>query len=95
MEVKKYEFALGRFGTILDHDGHEQRMRTADDKDVDQMLDDKGEISVSDHIMALVDQEQDRFQKMSYTEALERVRKKNVHLFRLYASESGGRLRVY
>ena len=91
MQLRKYTFPF----VSLDDAGHERETRLADDKDVDQVLDDKGEISVSDHIMQLVDQEQDRWPMLDFKTAVERVRKKNVHLFRLYSSESGGRLRVY
>ena len=69
--------------------------RLATDDEVDVALPDKGEISVSDHIMALVDAEQDKWPQLDFKTAVERVRKRELKLFTIYASESGGRLRIY
>ena len=60
------------------------------------LADDDDQIrSPSDHITALVDQEQDKWPQLDFKTALERVRKREPKLFQLYASESGGRLRIY
>ena len=91
MELKRYSFPF----VSLDDAGHERETRLADAKDVDQVLDDKSETSPSEHIWALVEAEQDRHPQLDQRSALERVRKKNPELFRLYASESAGRLRIY
>ena len=91
MELKTYEFP---FGLTLDDDGHEQHQRLATDDDTEEILS-EGPGSPSDHIWMLVEAEQDRFPQLDQKTALERVRKKNPKLFRLYASESAGKLRVY
>ena len=92
MELKRYSFP---FNLILDYSGNEQHQRTANNDDAAKLLDGSGEISPSEHIHQLALAEQDRFQKMTYVEAVERVRKKNPQLIQLYASESAGALRVY
>ena len=96
MQLKTYEFPFGLtlddLPIVLDDDGHEQHQRPATDADLGG---DGEETSPSEHIMKLVDQEQDRWPSLDQRSALERVRKKNPELFRLYASESAGRLRVY
>ena len=89
MLVKRYEFAFGRFGTILDDSGNEQEVRLADAED------EISECSPSQHIWMLVEAEQDKHPQLDQKTAVERVRKKNPKLFQLYASESGGMLRVY
>lgn len=89
MQLKRYSFPFN----ILDDDGNEQNQRLATDEDLDDVL--EGQSSPSEHLHALTLAEQDRFQKMTYLEALERVRNKNPQLMRLYASESAGALRVY
>ena len=96
MQLKRYEFGLGRFGKILDEHGNEENVRLADDDAVEKLLAGDGkETSPSEVRHALVRAEQDKFQKIGYVEALERVRNKNPQLMRLYASESAGCLRVY
>ena len=90
MQLKKYAFPF----TVLDDSGHERRMRTADDDDVAELLQDQIG-SPSEHIHQLILAEQDRFEKITYSTALERVRKRNPKLFRIYASECGGKLRIY
>lgn len=92
MQLKKYEFP---FGLTLDDAGHERETRLADDKGVDQMLDDEDETSPSEHIWMLVEAEQDKHPQLDQKSAVERVRKKNPQLFTLYASESAGMLRIY
>lgn len=93
MPLKKYAFPL----KILDDLGHALHQRLANDAELDAALagQEGEETSPSEHLHALTLAEQDRFQKMTYTEALERVRNKNPKLMRLYASESAGCLRVY
>lgn len=91
MELKTYSFPF-----ILDDDGNEHPARLATDDDAAKVLaEGENPGSPSEHLHQLVLAEQDRFQKMGYSEALERVRKRNPKLMRLYASESAGRLRVY
>lgn len=100
MHVKSYETKVGSvrkysFPFVLDDDGQEQRTRMADDGDVEDALDQSGPGSPSEAIHQLVLKEQERFRKMGYTEALQRVRDRNPSLMRLYAAEVGGCVRVY
>ena len=95
MQLKKYEFPFGLddgLPIVLDDDGKPQRQRPATDAD---LAGDMRKISVSEHIWQLVEAEQDKWPQLDQKTALERVRKKNPKLFRLYASESAGKLRVY
>ena len=92
MELKKYSFPF----VVLDDDGHEKHQRLATDDDAEKLLaegEDPGSPSEYLHLLTLA--EMDRFQKMTYAEALARVRNKNPALMKLYASETNGCLRVY
>ena len=88
MELKRYTFPFGLLS--LDDDGKEQHQRLAADDDLAG-----GPGSPSEHIWALVEAEQDKHPQLDQKSAVERVRKKNPKLFRLYASESAGKLRIY
>ena len=91
MQLKKYTFEFN----VLDDQGNERHQRLANDPDVVELLEGSGETSPSEHIHALVLAEIDRFPTMKYTDAVQRVRNRNPKLFRIYASESEGRVRVY
>ena len=95
MELKKYEFPFGLdndFPIVLDDDGKPQHQRTATDDDIGG---EGEETSPSEEIWRLVEDQQDKWPQLDQKSALERVRKKNPALFRLYASEINGKLRVY
>ena len=84
--VKKYQFEFKQ---------HELPDRLATDSEVNDVLDGSGETSPSEHIVALIAQERDQFPELDFEKALARVQTRNPALFRLYASESAGCLRVY
>ena len=94
MQLKTYSFPFGLDGLpiVLDDDGKPQHQRLAADDDLGG---DGEETSPSEHIWRLVEDEQDKWPQLDQKTALERVRKKNPHLFTLYASETNGMLRVY
>ena len=90
MQLKRYTFAL-------DNKGKDQHLRLATDADVSKVLS-KGEdgklTSPSEHIWRLIELEQEKFPQLDQKTAVERVRKNNPALFRLYASESNGKIRI-
>ena len=94
MQLKTYSFPFGLDGLpiVLDDDGKPQHQRLATDDDIGG---DGEKTSPSEHIWALVEAEQDKHPQLDQKSAVERVRKKNPKLFRLYASESAGKLRIY
>lgn len=90
MQVKKYEFAL-------DNKGHEQRLRLANDADVDAALAGDGDgklTSPSEVLHELTRQEMDAHPSLDYTQALSRVQDRNPRLVALYASETNGCVRI-
>ena len=89
MELKKYNFDFN----VLDDHGKPQHQRLASATEVAKRLDGKL-TSPSEHIWRLVEAEQDKFPQLDQKTALERVQKRNPELFRLYASESNGRIHV-
>ena len=93
MELKRYQFP---FGLTLDDDGQDKHVRLADPDDIIAALEDHGEeTSPSEVLHELTRQEMDKFPSMNYRDALSRVQDRNPRLVALYASESGGRVRVY
>ena len=95
MELKTYEFPFGLdndLPIVLDDDGKPQHQRLAA---ADDLAEDSQETSPSEDIWRLVEEQQDKWPQLDQKTALERVRKKNPSLFRLYASEINGMLRVY
>lgn len=95
MQLKKYSFPFAVLGTVLDDLGREVKKRLASSTDVEQILDQSGPGSPSEHLHQLTRAEMDRFPELPYRAALQRVQDRNPEITRLHASESGGRLRVY
>ena len=90
MELKRYNFDF----QVLDDLGHAVRKRLADNDDVEKTLEGEGPHSPSEHIWRLVELEQDKWPQLDQKSAVERVRKRNPALFKLYASESEGCIRL-
>ena len=94
MLMKRYSFPY-TVHTVLDDLGREVKKRLATDADLDVHLQDQsGPGSPSEHLDLLTRAGMNRFPELAYRAALQRVMDQNPGITRLYASESGGRLRV-